>query len=109
MVRNNQYLDYVKELLVDIKNITYRPMFGGWGIYKNNIIIGIIAFNTIYLKINQNLKTKYLELGSQPFSYEKNNKIVQLTSYYELPIAIQEDNQMLQIWIDEVYQYAIPK
>ena len=48
-MKDNTFYEYVlRDLLGDIPGITSRAMFGGLGIYKNNVILAIIAAEVTY-------------------------------------------------------------
>lgn len=50
IVRNNEFIEYIKDILAPFGQITTRVMFGGYGIYKDRVIIGIIAESELYFK-----------------------------------------------------------
>ena len=56
MASSIDYLDYVLDLLRDIKVITYKKMMGEFLLYKNNILFGGIYDNRFLIK-----KTKSVE------------------------------------------------
>ena len=56
MASSIDYLEYVLDLLRDIKVITYKKMMGEYLLYKNNILFGGIYDNRFLIK-----KTKSVE------------------------------------------------
>ena len=56
MASSIDYLEYVLDLLRDIKGITYKKMMGEFLLYKNNILIGGIYDDRFLIK-----KTKSVE------------------------------------------------
>ena len=56
MASSIDYLEYVLDLLRDIKVITYKKMMGEFLLYKNNILFGGIYDNRFLIK-----KTKSVE------------------------------------------------
>lgn len=59
--------------------ITARAMFGGYGIYQDHTIIGIIANDTLYFKVDQILIEQYKAYESEPFTYRGKTKPIQLS------------------------------
>ena len=56
MASKQEYLEYILELLREVKVITYKKMMGEYILYKDNIIFGGIYDNRFLIK-----KTKSLE------------------------------------------------
>lgn len=101
MKKNSPYLNYVlHDLLAGIEGITSKSMFGGISLYQYGIIFGIIIEDTLYFKVDDSNKQRYIELDSQPFTYtSKNNKTVQMP-YWIVPEEILEDSDTLRDWVD---------
>lgn len=101
MANNSEFHDHViYDLFGDDSHITSRKMFGGYGLYQDRIIFGIIVENTLYFKVGESNKAQYEEYGSKPFQYSNSNKEVTM-SYFEVPEAICEDREELLRWVDE--------
>ncbi|MFV9930086.1 MAG: TfoX/Sxy family protein [Rickettsia endosymbiont of Haemaphysalis japonica] len=49
-MNKNEFTEYVKELLEPYGSVAVRAMFGGYGIYKGGVMIGIIKSNELYFK-----------------------------------------------------------
>ncbi len=104
---HNQYIDYVLDLLSPLGNIKARKMFGGYGIYKDNIFFALIIDNILYFKVGADNQYRYESYGSKPFSYEGKNKKMVTMSYWELPMDILEDNTKLAQWVQQAVEDAI--
>lgn len=101
MKNKSGFLSYLLEdVLHDIKDVTARAMFGGYGLYKNGIVFGIIADDELYFKVDDKNRAQYEACDSEPFTYEakKGKKIVM--SYWKVPADILEDPEALPKWID---------
>lgn len=81
-------------------------MFGGYGIYNNGSIFGIIDEDILYFKVNESNKEDYLNIGSKPFSYEKNGKEYHL-NYWQIPAEILEDEIILAKWAEKSYRISL--
>lgn len=56
MPQDSSFKDYiVEDVLGHIDGISSRAMFGGWGIYLDKVIVGIIAEGELYLKADKGL------------------------------------------------------
>lgn len=105
---SNNYVDYILDLLSPFGSITSRAMFGGHGIYKEKIIVGIIADDELYFKVDATNKAQYEALNSTPFAYNAKNKKINL-SYWKVPIEIMEDEEQLSIWLEQVFFISTKK
>ncbi len=96
MSHSDSFKEYiVEDVLSHMNGITARAMFGGFGIYLDKIIVGIIVEGELYLKADKDLMTKYKKEGLYPFSYEgKKGKKIEL-SYMNVPIETLEDREKI--------------
>lgn len=93
----SDFNDYVvKDLLADVEGIFSRAMFGGYGLYKDGIIFGIIADDELYLKVDKTNKQRFESFGSHPFEYDgkKHKKIAM--SYWVVPEDILENRALVE-------------
>ena len=47
MAARSELLDHLTDQLAPLGDARGRPMFGGYGVYLDGLIIGIIAFDSI--------------------------------------------------------------
>ncbi len=95
----NEFVEYIKELLEGHIDISVRPMFGGFGLYSNKQMFGLIADNELYFKADPAASKVFQELGSDPFTYERNGKTIAM-SYWKVPDEVLENTKLLKQWID---------
>lgn len=51
MAKDSSFHDYVmNELFVNMEGIRSRPMFGGWGIYKDDMFFSLVSSGQLFLK-----------------------------------------------------------
>jgi DNA transformation protein len=92
MSRNSGFLQYIlEEVLSDIEGLTSRGMFGGYGLYKNGVIFGMI------------IEDEYIQKESKPFMYEGKNKKQVSLNYYTVPSEVMEDREEIQLWVEKAY------
>lgn len=93
----SDFNDYVvKDLLADVEGIFSRAMFGGYGLYKDGIIFGIIADDELYLKVDKTNKKRFEAFGSHPFEYEGKNYKKIAMSYWLVPEDVLEDKTLVE-------------
>jgi DNA transformation protein len=81
-------------------------MFGGFGIYKNGIIFGIIAENELYFKVDEMLAEFFKKHGGEFFTYESNGKKFKM-SYSKVPSEILENSELLKKWVELSFNVAV--
>jgi DNA transformation protein len=62
------------------------------------VIFGIVFRDRLYLKVDDRSKGDYLSRGMTPF---RPNKRQTLTSYYEVPSDVLDDQEALLCWARE--------
>ena len=53
--------------LSELGDISSRPLFGGHGIYWNDVIFGMVFRDRLYFKVDEESKGEYLARGMRPF------------------------------------------
>ena len=103
---DKEFVQYVIDILSPYGAIKARSMFGGYGIYKDNIITAIIVNNELYFKVNDANINDYKNYGCQPFAYIANQKTIQM-SYWRVPVNILEDSTLLGEWFNKAWQASL--
>lgn len=96
MTLNREFVRYVLDQLSGLGAVSSRTMFGGAGIYLNGTMFGLIAYDTLYLKVDDANRGDYEDAGMEPFRpFEETGTVM---SYYEVPVDILEDRDDLTAW-----------
>ena len=99
MAVSNDFIQFVLDQLSDWGNVHVKRMFGGAALYQDELAFGMIANDTVYLKVDDKTKDKYLQQGSIPLKPFKNNATV--LSFYNVPPDIFEDAEEFTKWAKE--------
>lgn len=91
--RTDSFRDYLAEQLGD--GATFRPMFGGYGLYRGDAFFGIVHRGRLYFRTSPRTRKEYLDRGMKPF---KPNARQTLKSYYEVPADVLKDAETLRAW-----------
>ena len=90
--KRNQFVEYVTEdLLSPLERVTARAMFGGFGIYKDGVIFGIIVDDELYFKVDETNRAEYEAIASKPFVYSAKGGKKMTMSYWNIPSDVLED------------------
>jgi len=97
---------YAADLLQGVGPVVAKPMFGGFGLFLEGLMFGLIADSTLYFKVDEVSKSDFAELGMEPFTYLKQNKSMQL-SYWQAPDECLENNEAMIQWGNKAFLAAI--
>jgi DNA transformation protein len=98
MAARSELLDHLVDQLTPLGEARGRPMFGGYGVYLDGLIIGLIAFDTFYLKVDDRNRPDFEAAGSAPFSYGTKCGTNTIAAYWEVPADVLEDPDQLRAW-----------
>jgi DNA transformation protein len=101
-----EFVSYVVELLQPMGDVVSRSMFGGYGIFLDGLMFGLVANSTLYLKVDKQTETGYTKKGLEPFSYNKKGKVMKM-SYYQAPEEALEDGEELNRWANDAFEVAL--
>ncbi len=97
MAKTDGFKDFVLDQLADLRGLTCRAMFGGYGLRYREVFFGIIHKGRLYFKVTPDTVESYRELGTKPFRVAKT---MTLKTYYEVPADILEDSAQLAEWAE---------
>lgn len=93
--KSDSFKDFVLDQLADLRGISTRAMFGGYGLYEKAKFFGIIHKGRLYFKVTATTTSYYKDHGMKPF---RPNAKQTLTSFYEVPVDVIEDPEALTSW-----------
>ncbi len=106
MAKLSPYAEYVIDLLHSYGDITAKSMFGGYGIYKDGVIVAIIVDDELYFKVDKTNQPQYESHDSEPFTYMGKGKQVKM-SYWKVPLDIMENEGELAAWLEKSYEISL--
>lgn len=92
------FKDSVLDNLTELHGVWARRMFGGWGLYCDDLFFGIIHKGALYFKTNEKTRARYVAVGSKPFA--PSSKQV-LKNYYRVPDEVVDKPRELTQWARE--------
>ncbi|HWA44434.1 MAG TPA: TfoX/Sxy family protein [Hypericibacter adhaerens] len=100
------YGTYLEDELALLGQVSLRRMFGGEGLFLDGRMIGILAEDVLYLKVDARNRPDFEAAGSEPFTYERMGLEVAL-SFWRLPDEIIEDGDALRAWAQRAKAAAV--
>ena len=97
MTVSADFLAYVLDQLRELDNVSSRRMFGGAGLYRDELFFGLISDDTLYLRVDDSNRADYSARGAAPFRPYADRPELSM-SYYEAPADVLEDARELAEW-----------
>lgn len=101
--RDDDFVEFVCDQLDAWEAVTYKPMFGGYGLYCGSVFFGIVYDGRLYFKTDEASRRKYESWECGPF---QPNAKQTLKSYYEVPVDMLEDRGQLAELAEEAFRVA---
>jgi DNA transformation protein len=105
MAVSNGYLDYVTEQLGKVAPVSTRRMFGGVGIYADEVFIAVIDDDTLFFKVDDTNRPDFEAAGMPPFYPFGDNE--RPMNYYQVPVDVLEDDDQLGSWVQKAVNVAL--
>lgn len=100
------FLAHALECLRPFGPVQAKRMFGGWGLYREDVFFALVLRETLYLKSDEGNRADFDARGLEPFSFEKGGKTV-VTSYRMAPEEALEDPRVMAAWARRAYEAAL--
>jgi len=97
VAKDQGFHDFALELLSPFGEVTSRSMFGGWGLFDQEVMFALISGASLYFKVDDTTRATYEAAGSE--SYGR-------MPYYEVPGDVLEDPTRLGEWAREAMTVA---
>lgn len=97
MKRDEPFVDHCLELLAPLGEVRTRRMFGGHGLYLDDLIFALIADEALYMKVDAESRPRFEAAGCAPFVYDAKTKAVAM-SYWSAPDDAMESPPAMLPW-----------
>jgi DNA transformation protein len=104
MTVSDEYLTYVIDQLEDLGPVRYKRMFGGAGLYFEDLFFAIVADDVLYFKVDDTNRADYEASGMGPFRPDPDQDMVM--QYYEVPVDVLENKNTLRNWAEKAVRVA---
>ena len=91
------FVEHLRELFAPSARFEARRMFGGWGIYLNGLMCGLVAEGQLYLKTDAQTRPEFEAAGCAPFIYTGQKKPITM-SYWSVPEEALESGEAMAPW-----------
>jgi DNA transformation protein and related proteins len=99
-------VDHCLELLAPLGAVRARRMFGGHGLYIDELFVALVVFERLYLKVDAQTQPAFSAAGCEPFVYDGKNKPITV-SYWTVPAEAMESPVLMQPWARQAMAAAL--
>jgi len=90
-------VEHCLELLAPLGAARSRRMFGGFGLYVDDLFVALILSQRLYLKADAQTSAQFQAAGGEPFVYDGKNAPVTI-SYWTVPPQAMDSPEGMQPW-----------
>jgi len=90
-------VEHCLELLAPLGAARSRRMFGGFGLYVDDLFVALILSQRLYLKADAQTRAQFQAAGGEPFVYDGKTAPVTL-SYWTVPPQAMDSPDGMQPW-----------
>lgn len=101
------FVDYLPEVFSEFGSIALRKMFGGHGVYHQGLMFGLVADDTLFLKVDAASLPLFEREGLPPFVYSDRNGRTATMSYRQAPDEIFDDRELAALWARRAFEAAL--
>lgn len=100
------FVGHCLELLAPLGQPRARRMFGGWGLYLDDVFVALVASEQLYLKVDARTQPAFESAGCSPFVYHGQGKPVTM-SYWTVPPEALDSASLMTPWARLALQAAL--
>jgi DNA transformation protein and related proteins len=93
---SSSFATFVLDQLSELGPVTSRRMFGGVGLYCDDLFFGLIAADQLYLKVDDRTRGFFEDAGGTPFRPFPDRPATM--NYYSVPVDVLESAPVLVEW-----------
>jgi DNA transformation protein len=91
------FIDYMTETLGPLGTVRSKRMFGGVGVYINELFCAIIVDDCLYFKGDDDNAAEFAAVACAPFTYQKEG-VSYAMRYYRVPDEAMDEPEQIRHW-----------
>ena len=100
MAKSSPFVDRMLLQLAPLGPVRARAMFGGFGVYLDDLMFALIAWDRLFFKVDGESLPAFKAARAKPFVYDQGGQSVTM-SYWEPQKAAFEDAASLMPWAEK--------
>ena len=106
MAVSEQYRTFARELFSQFGDVSIRAIFSGAGVFRDDLMFGLIIEDQIYLKVDDHNRADYEAAGQGPYQSRRKNGRTIAMSFYPIPDKLYDDADELAEWAKNAFAAA---
>ena len=107
MAKTNEFCDHLMDRLAPLGAPSYKFMFGGYGLYLDGLMMGIVSHDVLWLLGGDGNRPDYEARGLKPFQPMGKNGPMGIMPYYTVPDDVFEDEDVFLEWARKSHDAAV--
>jgi DNA transformation protein len=103
---SQEFQAFILDLLAPLNPVA-RRMFSGVGLFRDGVMFGLLARDSMHLRVDARSRERFEAAGSAPFTYNRAGRTVSIESYYALPDGLLDQPDELQDWARDAIGAAL--
>ena len=91
------FVSHCLELLQPLGAVRAKRMFGGWGVYADEVFIAVIGDERLFLKVSAESRPAFEAAGCEPFDFDVKNGSIAM-SYWSAPADAMDCAALMAPW-----------
>ena len=100
------FVIHCAELLAPLGAVRVKRMFGGWGLYADEVFVAIIGGDRLFLKTSAETRPAFEAAGCEPFVYDSKTGSIAL-GYWSAPADAMDSPALMEPWARRALQAAL--
>jgi DNA transformation protein len=98
MVASASFAEFLREQLAPLGRITLRRMFGKTGVFCDGVMLGMVADNTLYFRVDALSRATFAEAAAFPaLNYRKQGSTIDL-AFWRAPERLFDEPDEFVAW-----------
>ena len=107
MSAKDAFANYCADLLSPLGPTRVRRMFGGHGIYVDDLFVAIVVGEVLYLKADAETLPRFEAAGCAPFTYAAKGRGRVSLGYRAAPAEAMDSPALMRPWAELAMQAAL--
>ncbi|MCB1549067.1 MAG: TfoX/Sxy family protein [Hyphomicrobiaceae bacterium] len=98
MAASEGFRAFLADALAPLGPVDIKRMFGGAGLFADGLMFGLIADDTLFLKVDAETRPRFDQEGMGLFSYQRAGRPAAVMSYAQAPEHLLDQPEELVEW-----------
>ncbi|HEX6016787.1 MAG TPA: TfoX/Sxy family protein [Burkholderiaceae bacterium] len=92
------FVSHCLDLLAPLGSVRARRMFGGHGLYVDDLFVALIADERLYMKTDASSQPAFERAGCSPFAYSRRDRSAVTLGYWSAPDEALDSPRAMAPW-----------